>query len=214
MQISKIIFALFAVAYIVSVASAAPSKSVKVQIALRALQVTNTSTDMMSGIIDGMSVVAGKPQLCSKAHKDASNNFVEGSKAMANAFTNPGIVGVQQFEMALRLYGNGFISVADSLEFCGLNTIVSNWTAVANQIRQDPGRGVANLMNAMADRIQRLHLSTLIREINDDLNNGLQYAAGVKIGTIIATMLTPNVPPMNFLTFLRTLTQLMFLMRS
>jgi hypothetical protein len=111
------------------------------------------------------------------------------------------------------VFGLGLASVADSMQFCGLNTIVSNWTKVAHQIGSNPGRGVTNLMNAMAQRIQGLNMPNLIQQINQDLDNGMQYAAGVKIGTIIATILTPNVPDTNYLRFLETLSRLVFLIK-
>ena len=102
----------------------------------------------------------------------------------------------------------GIVSVADSLQYCGLNVIVSNWTKVANQIASNPGRGVPNFMNALSGRISNLHLPDLVQEIRNDLNNGQKYQAGVKIGTIVGTVLTPNVPDLTWFTFLRTLTVL------
>lgn len=111
------------------------------------------------------------------------------------------------------VFGMGIASSADTMEFCGLNTIVSNWTKVANQIAANPGRGVTNLMNSLATRIQALNLPNLVQQINNDLARGDEYSAGVKIGSIIATILTPNVPNTNFLVFLETLGQLVFLVK-
>lgn len=116
------------------------------------------------------------------------------------------------FSPLVSVYGLGIASVADTMQFCGLNTIVSNWTKVAHQISANPGRGVTNLMNSMATRIQALNLPNLIQQINNDLAQGNEYAAGVKIGTIMATILTPNVPDLTFFRFLELMTQFVFLM--
>lgn len=92
------------------------------------------------------------------------------------------------------MYGHGLSAVADSLDYCGLNNIVSNITKVVDQIKANPGQGTTNLVLTLIYRLNIIGMPDLIQQIKADLQAGQDYTAGVLIGVIVGTVLAPNVP--------------------
>lgn len=138
--------------------------------------------------------MAGVPLKCDAGFMNASEDFHVWSYEFSQIFRDG--IHVDHLEKSMRAFGNGFIHVADAMEFCGLNTVSSNWTRVFQQIRHHPSEGLQLLVTSASKRLQAINVPYLVILIDQDLKRGLQYEAAYKIGIIIGTILTPNTPNM------------------